>query len=592
MSGTDPKQPNSAEVAALVERARAWAASDPDPLTRSELSALIDAGEHSELVERMLSDLEFGTAGLRGIVAAGSARMNLAVVIRVTRALADQLMSRARDARTLPVVIGCDARLDSQRFADAAARVLLAVGIPVKRFLDPVPTPFVAYAVRAFAANAGIMITASHNPPEYNGYKLYWHDGVQVVPPTDREIFARMCALGPANEVPLGDLALQEPIGPEIALRYLAEVRSSLPRLSADRRLRIVYTALHGVGASVVERLFREAGYADFHSVPEQREPDGHFPTVHFPNPEEPGALDLALALAKEKKADLVIANDPDVDRLAIAVPTASGSFRALTGNQIGLLLAEFALSHADSAERALVLSSIVSSPMLALMARARGARYESVLTGFKWIWTAALSLEDQKHRFCFGYEEALGYSFGRTVRDKDGISAALAFAELAAEARASGKTVLERLHALYREHGLWVSVQHNVVLEGAAGAAKIARAMQQLLDAPPSALAGRAVSRVRDLQTPEPDAPAWRGPALLVELLLTDDARVFVRPSGTEPKLKMYVDLRAPLASDAAVTSAETSALADALAIAHALATALGLDSRSHSSLPTRGQR
>ena len=580
MSESSPNPDHSPAQDETLERARQWAASDPDPLTRAELSKLIDAREHAEVAERMLSDLEFGTAGLRGVVAAGSARMNLAVVIRVTRALADQLAHRAHDARALPVVIGCDARLDSQRFADAAARVLLAAGISVKRFAHPVPTPFVAYAVRAFAANAGIMITASHNPPEYNGYKLYWQNGVQVVPPTDHELFARMRALGPANAIPLGDLTRQELIGEDIVLRYLAEIRASLPRLVADRQLCIVYTALHGVGASVVERLFREAGYADFHSVPEQREPDGRFPTVHFPNPEEPGALDLALALAREKTADLVIANDPDVDRLAIAVPTASGRFQTLTGNQIGLLLADFALAHTDLGARALVLSSIVSSPMLEPIAHSRGARYENVLTGFKWVWTAALALEAQNYRYCFGYEEALGYSFGRTVRDKDGISAALAFAELAAEARASGKTVLDRLHALYRKHGLWVSVQHNVVLKGAAGAARIARAMQDLLAAPPTALAGVAVTGVRDLQTPESEAPSWRGPALLVELVLTERGRVFVRPSGTEPKLKIYVDLCAPLAPDAPITSTEASALADALAVAHALVTALGLDS------------
>jgi phosphomannomutase len=578
MPDLDPQQSLSPE-SGLVERARTWATSDPDPQTRAELEALIEAENYTELAERMHSELEFGTAGLRGVVGAGSARMNLAIVVRVTRALADQLLARAHDARTLPVVIGCDARLDSQRFADAAARVLLAAGIPVKRFLEPVPTPFVAYAVRAFAANAGIMITASHNPPEYNGYKLYWQNGVQVVPPTDREILARMSVIGPASNVPLGDSSKQEPIADDIVQRYLAEVRGSLPRIVADRRLRIVYTALHGVGASVVERLFREVGYEDFHSVPEQREPDGHFPTVHFPNPEEPGALDLALALAEKQSADLVIANDPDVDRLAIAVPTASGRFRALTGNQIGLLLADFALSHADSGARSLVLSSVVSSPMLASIAEARGARYENVLTGFKWIWTAALALEAQNYRYCYGYEEALGYSFGRTVRDKDGISAALAFAELAAEARAAGKTVLERLHALYREHGLWVSVQHNVVLTGAAGAARIASAMQQLVSAPPTLLADRTVTLVRDFKTPEPDAPSWRGPALLAELVLSGGGRVFVRPSGTEPKLKMYVDLQVPLAADALITEAETNALAEARAVARELSSALGLE-------------
>ncbi|HEX3851631.1 MAG TPA: phospho-sugar mutase [Polyangiaceae bacterium] len=579
MLETPPNLADSPEVIALVLRARAWAAADPDPVSQAELAALIEARNYPELHERMAGDLEFGTAGLRGVVGAGSARMNLAVVIRVTRALAEQLLSRAQDARVRPVVVGCDARLDSTRFADAAARVLIAAGIPVKRFQEPVPTPFVAYAVRVFAANAGVMITASHNPPEYNGYKLYSEHGVQVIAPTDREVVARMNALGPAKDVPLGHLARQELIGVDVAARYFAEVRGELPRVVADRKFAIVYTPLHGVGASVVERLFAEAGYADFRSVPEQREPDGHFPTVPFPNPEEPGALDLAIALAVQSKAELLIANDPDVDRLAIAVPTPSGLWLALTGNQIGLLLADFALAHGDAGPQALVLSSLVSSPMLESIAAAHGARCERVLTGFKWVWTAALALEARSFRFCFGYEEALGYSFGRAVRDKDGISAALAFAELAAEARAAGKTVLERLHALYREHGLWVSVLHNVVLKGAAGAARILQAMQQAVDSPPAALAGLGVSSVTDLRQPEASAPSWRGAALLVEIRLIGGGRVFVRPSGTEPKLKIYVDLRADLAPEASLSAAEDQARSQALDVARALVSSLGLD-------------
>lgn len=529
----------------------------------------------------MAGQLEFGTAGLRAVVAAGSARMNLAVVLRVTRALADQLLARARDPRTLPVVIGCDARLDSVRFADAAARVLIAVGIPVKRFAEPVPTPFVAYAVRAFAANAGIMITASHNPPEYNGYKLYSEHGVQVIPPTDHEVAARMNAMGPAALIPLGDLAGQEMIRDDLEARYLAEVRSELPRVVADRNLRIVYTPLHGVGARVVERLLSESGYAHVSSVPEQREPDGHFPTVPFPNPEEPGALDLALALAEKESADLVLANDPDVDRLSVALPTPSGRWLQLTGNQIGLVLADFALSHCTFGPRALVLTSLVSSPMLESIAAKYGARCERVLTGFKWVWTAGIALEAESYRYCFGYEEALGYSFGRAVRDKDGISAALAFAELSAEARASGKTVIERLHALYREHGLWVSVQHNVVLKGAVGAARIAQAMEQLANAPPSILAGEPVSSSRDLRVPEPgaSAPAWRGPTLLGELRLAGGGRVLARPSGTEPKLKLYVDIQASLTPEASIMAEEERARTRAFELASALVSALGLD-------------
>ncbi len=578
MPTTDSNRFDPAQIAELTRRARAWAAADPDPVSQAELVALIEARAHAELYERMLGDLEFGTAGLRGVVGAGSARMNLAVVIRVTRALVDQLL-RADEARRRPVVIGGDARPDSARFADAAARVLIAAGIPVKRFPQPVPTPLVAYAVRALGANAGIVITASHNPAAYNGYKLYLANGVQVIPPLDREIATGMQALGAAKDIPLGDLAEQDQIQSTISDRYRAAVRGELPRVVAERKLRLVYTPLHGVGAELLEQLFSEAGYADLLSVPEQREPDGRFPTVAFPNPEEPGALDLAISLANAEHADLLLANDPDADRLAVAIPTPAGGWLPLTGNQIGLLLADFALTHgATRGVQRVVLSSLVSSPMLESVAAAHGAHCERVLTGFKWVWTAALALEARGYRYAFGYEEALGYSFGRAVRDKDGISAALAFVELAAEARASQHSVLDRLHALYREHGLWVSVQHNVVLEGGAGGVRILRAMQQALDLPPSELGGRAVSAVRDLRVPEADAPPWRGPTLLVEMRFAG-GRVVVRPSGTEPKLKIYVDLLGDLSEHESINECEERALISAHSVARALIRALGLD-------------
>jgi len=567
------------EPSMLIERARAWAAADPDPVTQAELTQLIEKGDSSELAERMSGELEFGTAGLRGVVGAGSLRMNLAVVRRVTRALADYLLAHVPDARALPVVIGGDARLDSERFADEAARVLLAAGIPVKRFREPVPTPFVAYAVRAFAANAGIMITASHNPPEYNGYKLYAANGAQVIPPADHEIAARMARLGSASAIPLADLAGQELIDDAIWQRYLAEIRAQLPRVPADRSLSIVYTPLHGVGAKFVEQAFAEAGYGHFQTVASQRAPDGRFPTVHFPNPEEAGVLDEALTLAAKVSADLLLANDPDADRLAVAIPLPSGRWQTLNGNQIGLLLADFVLSHTDSPERALVVSSLVSSPMLEDIAAAYGARAERVLTGIKWVWTAALALEARGARYCFGYEEALGYAFGRSVRDKDGVSGALLFAELAASARARGHTVLDTLHALYRRYGLWVSAQHSVVLRGAAGAARIREAVHAALKSPPQSLAGYAVSAVHDWQTPEAGAPSWRGGALLVELRLGAAGRVFVRPSGTEPKLKIYVDLLAPLAKEDAVAPAEAEATAHARNVAHELVKHLELD-------------
>jgi phosphomannomutase len=283
--------------------------------------------------------------------------------------------------------------------------------------------------------------------------------------------------------------------------------------------------------------------------------------------------------LAEQKQADLLIANDPDADRLAIAVPTPSGRWLPLSGNQVGLLLAEFALSHRIAGDRPVVVTSIVSSPMLESIAAAHGAHCERALTGFKWICTAGLGFEDRGYRFAFGYEEALGYAFGRAVRDKDGISAALAFAELAAEARAAKKTVLECLHALYRRHGLWVSAQHNMVLKGRAGAARIQQALEHAVHSPPSSLSGYEVTSVRDLRTPAPGAPAWRGPALLVELVLGELGRVVVRPSGTEPKLKLYVDLLVRVAADAPLGPAEEQGRQSALDVARALVTALGLD-------------
>jgi phosphomannomutase len=392
----------------------------------------------------------------------------------------------------------------------------------------------VAYAVRAFAANAGIMITASHNPPEYNGYKLYSEHGVQVIAPMDEGVARRMTLIGPAKDIPLGDLTHQEAIGPDIASRYLAEIRSELPRVVADRKLRIVYTPLHGVGASVVERLFAEAGYADFQSVPEQREPNGHFPTVPFPNPEEPGALDLALGLALQTKADLLIANDPDVDRLAIAVPTPSGRWLPLSGNQIGLLLADFALAHGDAGTRALVLSSLVSSPMLESIAARYGARCERVLTGFKWVWTAALALEAQSYRYCFGYEEALGYSFGRAVRDKDGISAAVLVCDLVATLKQRRRSVLDALDDLARRFGVHSGAAVSRPVSDADQAAAL---MRRLRATPPDRLIGFEVTTT-DLP-PRTDALIFTGGNA------DTTARVVVRPSGTEPKVKFYIEVR-----------------------------------------------
>ncbi len=569
----------------LVARARAWMAGDPDPETQNELGALIEAGSLAELGERMAGSLEFGTAGLRGVVGAGSARMNRAVVIRTTAGLAAHVLATEPDARNLPVVVGYDGRTTSRAYAEDAVGVLAAAGLPVRFFDEPVPTPLVAFATRELSATAGICITASHNPPEYNGYKVYASNAVQIVPPTDGAIARRIEAAPPANAVRRSEGALggagerAERLTEQMTDRYLAAILAERPGGAADRDFDIVYTPLHGVGWKLVEKTLRLAGYSKLHVVPEQAEPDGRFPTVRFPNPEEPGALDRALALAAEKKADLILANDPDADRLAACVALPTGRYLQLTGNQIGLLLADFALEHAPARPQPLVLSSIVSSPMLADLARERGARSEQTLTGFKWIWNAALDLEnDGGVRYAFGYEEALGYCVGRSVRDKDGISAALMLADLHAHCRAAKQSLLDRLHGLYRRHGLWVSVQKSVARPGTAGVGEIAAAMQRLAAAPPRSVGGRAVERVVDFQSGAEGRRRWLPATPLIELGLAGGGRVLARPSGTEPKLKIYVDLRAEVAPDALLSSVEEATLAAARAVADEVAVAMGL--------------
>jgi phosphomannomutase len=570
------------EVEALLEAARAWIAGDPDPETRAELGALVAARDVAELRERVASPLAFGTAGLRGLVGAGPSRMNQAVVIRTTRAVAEHLLRHERDAGTLPVVVGFDGRHSSRALAQATIRVLAAAGLPVRYFPEPVPTPLVAYAVRQLSATAGIVVTASHNPAEYNGYKLYASNGVQIIPPVDADIAWRLAELGPAASIPVaggewGD-AHARPVPASLTERYLSDIDALRPRTTGDRSLRIVYTPLHGVGAALATEALRRAGFSRVVVVPEQAAPDGAFPTVSFPNPEEKGALDLAVRLATEQRADLVLANDPDADRLAVCVPTAAGRFVQLTGNQVGVLLADFVLARAAKSPQPLVVSSIVSSPMLGVLAAGYGARHAVTMTGFKWICSAALHLEREAGvRFELGYEEAIGYSVGRVVRDKDGISAALVFAELAAECRAMGLSVLEKLERLYQRTGLWVSAQHGVVRRGLEGAAEIGAAVDRVAASPPASLSGRTVTSCIDYRTGAESRPFFLPAAPLVVLALDGGGRALLRPSGTEPKLKIYVDLRRDAPALGALAEAEESLSADATEVAQALARHLG---------------
>ena len=560
-----------AAMSDLLERAAEWIAADPDETTRVELQSLVDSGRTGELSERMDGALAFGTAGLRGAVEAGSNRMNRAVVIRTTRGLADYLLDRYDGRPPGPVVIGRDARTSSPQFMDDAVGVLAAAGIEVRFWEGETPTPVVAYGALALGACAAIVVTASHNPPQDNGYKVYDANGAQIVPPVDAEIAAWIESVGPANVVPRiegacdGATPLATAVGREVWQAYLSAIESLRVTDAVASDLRIVYTPMHGVGWQSVRAALRGAGYEDLHPVPEQVEPDGTFPTVAFPNPEEPGALDLSVSLAERIQADLILANDPDADRLAAAIPTSEG-WQTLTGNQIGVLLADYLLSHYEGELQPLVINSIVSSPMLADVARGYGARFETTLTGFKWIANAAMDIEELgEAAFVFGYEEALGYTVGPVVRDKDGVSAALTFADLVAECRSDGTTLRDRLASVYQRFGFWISTQKSVVRPGSSGKAEIDAAMERLLVHQPEALGGRSVVTVTDFRSGEQRRPRWLPASALVVFDLEGGGRVLVRPSGTEPKLKIYVDERASVPAGYDPFSLEESLLQSA---------------------------
>lgn len=534
----------------LLEEARRWADGDPDPDTRAEIERFIESEDLEGLAPAFAADLTFGTAGIRGMVGAGPGRMNRAVVIRTTAGLASRIVRTAVG----PVVVGFDARPTSRKFAEDTVGVLLAAGIPVSFFEEPTPTPLVAFAAKEIGAVAAVVVTASHNPPEDNGYKVYGANAAQIIPPVDAEVAAAIREVPPANEVPrieyIRSSEMFDVVSDEMFDRYRVEVESVRPQ-SVRSDLRIVYTPIHGTGGETVSRLLAAAGHGGLIRVTEQYDPDGTFPTVGFPNPEEPGALDLAVATAIREKGDVIIANDPDADRLAAVMPLA-GEWRALSGNDLGVLLGDFVLTHVKPGERPIVVSSIVSSPMLGSLARERGARHESTLTGFKWIINAGLHLEEAgEGTFVYGYEEALGYAIGHPVRDKDGMSAALIFCDLVEILRRQGLTVWDRLVELWREVGMWASAQSSVTRTGSEGVAELLGAVDRLADHPPAEVAGIAVEALTDYRRGADQRPFWLGAQDLVELGFGDQGRALVRPSGTEPKLKVYVDLHAVAGDD-----------------------------------------
>jgi len=594
--------PHDIDLNELEPRVLDWINADPDPKTAAELTDLLarancDAPDMAtgsrdeallELHDRFAGFLEFGTAGLRGTLGGGPNRMNRAVVIKAAAGLGDYLSEQLREVEDIGVVIGYDARHRCVDFARDTAAVLTAQGKKVFLIDSPVSTPILAYAIRDLAAEAGVMVTASHNPPQDNGYKVYLGGrltapeatGVQIVSPADSEIAAAIAKIGPARQVTRAESGWQV-LGPEVATAYLASLKDldagPGTQQVADQRagLRIVYTPLHGVGGTLAQAALTQAGFLDVHVVAQQEHPDPDFPTVIFPNPEEPGAMDLALGLAEEVAADIIIANDPDADRCAVAArDSETGEFRMLEGDEVGALLAERIAGDALLAERIAgdallakrfaegasvppqsasvpaesasappktppaLASSVVSSRLIEKIAAAHGLRHEVTLTGFKWI--------SRVPGLIFGYEEALGYCVApEVVRDKDGISAAVLLAGLAAELKETGASLFDALDDLARMHDLYATDQLSArfVDRGA-----ITATVDQLLLEPPKTLVGSRVVEAENLDAGFRGLPPTAGMWLRTE----DDTRVVVRPSGTEPKLKCYLEVVAGLTPEA----------------------------------------
>ncbi|MER6460434.1 phospho-sugar mutase [Streptomyces sp. NPDC001288] len=539
----------------LIARARTWLAEDPDPETRDELAKLIDAGDVAELSARFAGTLQFGTAGLRGELGAGPMRMNRTVVIRAAAGLAAHLKRHGHAGGT--VVVGYDARHKSADFARDTAAVMTGAGLRAVVLPRPLPTPVLAFAVRHLGAVAGVEVTASHNPPRDNGYKVYLGDGSQIVPPADAEIAAEIDAITTLHDVPRPD-AGWETLDDAVLEAYLARTDAVLAP-GSPRTARTVYTAMHGVGKDTLLAAFARAGFPAPVLVAEQAEPDPDFPTVAFPNPEEPGAMDLSFAQARATDPDLVIANDPDADRCAAAVKDG-GAWRMLRGDEVGALLAAHLVLRGATGVFA---ESIVSSSLLGRIAEKAGLPYEETLTGFKWI--------ARVDGLRYGYEEALGYCVDpEGVRDKDGITAALLITELASVLKEEGRTLLDLLDDLAVEHGLHATDQLSVRVEDLS---VIADAMRRLREQPPTALAGLPVTRAEDLTLGTDRLPPTDG----LRYTLTG-ARVVVRPSGTEPKLKCYLEVVVPVAAHAGLPAARAEAAETLAAIKRDLSAAAGI--------------
>ncbi|HIY18600.1 MAG TPA: phospho-sugar mutase [Candidatus Blautia avistercoris] len=548
-----------------------------DENTKAELKAI--EGDDKEIKERFYMDLEFGTAGLRGIIGAGTNRMNIYVVRRATQGLANYILSVGKQSQG--VAIAYDSRHMSPEFAQEAALCLAANGIKAYIFESLRPTPELSFALRHLGCVAGINVTASHNPPEYNGYKVYWEDGAQITPPHDSGIMGEVKAISDWNTVKTMDKAeaekagLYEVIGQAIDDAYIAELKKQILHMEAiekeGKNLKIVYSPLHGTGNIPARRVLKELGFENVYVVKEQELPDGDFPTVSYPNPEAAEAFELGLKLAKEVDADLVLATDPDADRLGVRVKDKDGVYHDLTGNMSGCLLAEYEIGqrkaiNGELPEDGALVSTIVTSNLAGAIAKSYGVKFIEVLTGFKYIGQQILGFEESgKGTYLFGFEESYGCLIGTYARDKDAIVATMALCEAAAYYKTQGKTLWDAMIDMYEKYGYYKDAIQSVTLKGIEGLQKIQEIMNTLREKPPVEIGGYKVTSTRDykedkvvdLATGEESKTGLPSSNVLY-YDLTDDAWLCVRPSGTEPKVKFYYGVKGTSLEDADKKSEE----------------------------------
>ena len=560
----------------VTARAQVWLDGNYDAETKAEVKKLMDAEDKTELIESFYKDLEFGTGGLRGIMGVGTNRMNIYTVGAATQGLSNYLLSQFPHLPQISVVIGHDCRNNSRKFAEISANIFSANGIKVYLFEDLRPTPEISFAIRHFGCQSGIILTASHNPKEYNGYKAYWDDGAQMIAPHDENVITEVMNIKNVNDIKFeGNNELIQIIGKEVDRMFLEKIKTlilSPEAIERNKDLKIVYTPIHGTGIKLIPDALRSFGFTNIIDVPEQNMISGNFPTVVSPNPEEPAALAMAVQKARETDADIVMASDPDADRIGIAIKDDKGEWILVNGNQTFLIFIYYLITKWKELGRLTgneyVVKTIVTTEVMADVARKNGVEYYDCFTGFKWI-AAVMRKNEGKKTYIGGGEESYGFLAEDFVRDKDAVSACALMAEIAAWAKDNGKTLFQLLQDIYIEYGYGKEKGISVVRKGKSGAEEIVQMMKNYRENPPKEIAGSKVATIKDFKTlkmtdvgtgtiTDLDMPATSN---VLQFFTEDGTKISVRPSGTEPKIKFYIEVRGEMKTRADYAQADEKA-------------------------------